>query len=284
MRIAVLADIHANLTAFEAVLADVEKCGGADEIWCAGDIIGYGPDPHECIALLRKVCKVCVAGNHDLAAAGLIDTSDFNPAAAAANRWTAQQLTPEDTDFIKCLPLMVERGDFTIVHGSPRDPVWEYLFSVEEAAKSLDCFRTPYGLVGHTHASCVFKFGRSGKVRMSTPEDGTEIKLGEERLIINPGGVGQPRDSNPRASYGMIDTDCRTFTLRRVPYDIPSVQARMRERGLPETLWRRLAPGSHQVSPLICLFDPEVLPEFSDAARKNRRVLTLFYYGSFWAG
>jgi len=243
MRIAVLADIHANLTAFEAVLADVARRGGVDEIWCPGDIIGYGPDPHECIALLRKVCKVCIAGNHDLAAAGLIDTSDFNPAAAAANRWTAQQLTPEDTDFIKCLPLTVERSDFTIVHGSPREPVREYLLDVDAASENLRCFSTKHCLVGHTHTPCLFMFGRSGKVRISTLEDGTEIKLGEERLIINPGGVGQPRDSNPRASYGIIDTDRRTFTLRRVPYDIPSVQARMKDRGLPEMLWRRLAAG-----------------------------------------
>ena len=243
MRIAVLADIHANLTAFEAVLADVGKCGGADEIWCPGDIIGYGPDPHECIALIGKVCKVCVAGNHDLAAAGLIDTSDFNPTAALANRWTAQQLLPEDIDFIKCLPLTIERGDFTIVHGSPRAPVLEYLFDVDAASENLRCFSTKYCLLGHTHVPCLFTFGRSGKVKMSTPEEGRGIKLGDDRLIINPGGVGQPRDGNPRASYGMIDTDRRTFALRRVPYDIASVQARMRERGLPEMLWRRLGMG-----------------------------------------
>lgn len=243
MLIAALADIHANLTAFESVLDDIERHGGAQEIWCAGDIIGYGPDPRECIALVQKTCKVCVAGNHDLAAAGAIDTSDFNPYAADANRWTTQQLTAEDIDFIKSLPLTVERVDFTIVHGSPREPVWEYIFDTATAEENLDCFSTRYCVVGHTHAPAVFKFGKSGPVTAKRIEDGGEVKLREERLIINPGGVGQPRDSDPRASYGLIDTGRHVLTLHRVPYDIPSVQSRMRERGLLEMLWRRLGYG-----------------------------------------
>ena len=243
MRIAVLADIHANLTAFEAVLADIEQRGGAEEFWCAGDIIGYGPDPRECIALVRKTCKVCVAGNHDLAAVSAIDTSDFNPGAAEANRWTAQQLTKEDIEFIKSLPLTVERGDFTVVHGSPREPVWEYIFDTATAEENLDCFSTRYCLIGHTHAPVVFKFGKSGRVTPKRIDDGAEIRLGGQRLIINPGGVGQPRDSDPRASYGLIDTRRHVFTLHRVPYDIASVQSRMREKGLPEMLWRRLGYG-----------------------------------------
>lgn len=243
MLIAVLADIHANLTALEAVLADIEQRGGAEEVWCPGDIIGYGPDPHECIALVRKTCKICVAGNHDLAAAGIIDISDFNEYAAAANLWTAQQLTREDIDFIKSLPLTVERGDFTIVHGSPREPIWEYIFDAATAEENIEWLTMPCCLVGHTHVPAVFAPGRSGQATAGRIEDGAEVKLDKEWLIINPGGVGQPRDGDPRASYGLIDTNRRLFALHRVPYDIPAVQSRMRERGLPEMLWRRLEYG-----------------------------------------
>jgi len=243
MKIAVLADIHSNLTAFEAVLEDIEQRGGVGEVWCAGDIIGYGPDPRECIETARKTCSLCVAGNHDLAAAGVIDTSDFNPYAAAANRWTAQQLTHSEVEFIKGLPLTVERGDFTIAHGSPREPVYEYILDAATAMGNLEAFSTRYCVVGHTHAPALFAFGKSRPVKTQGLGDGDDIKLGSERLIINPGGVGQPRDGDPRASYGLIDTDRRIFTLHRVPYDIPSVRSRMEKAGLPEVLWRRLGVG-----------------------------------------
>ncbi|MDP2919055.1 MAG: metallophosphoesterase family protein [Dehalococcoidia bacterium] len=243
MRIIVLADIHSNLTAFEAVLKDAAQRGKIDWVWCPGDIIGYGPDPRECIALVQKLGAVCVAGNHDFAAVGKIDTSDFNPAAAAANRWTAQQLKPEDIAFLSDLPLTVVRDDFTVVHGSPREPVWEYLFDVPSAKENLAHFTTPYGIVGHTHVPCVFVFGRFNEGGVKQLRDGDEVLLDENRLILNPGGVGQPRDGDPRASYGILDTDRRIFTLHRVPYDIPTVQARMREKGLPEMLWKRLEWG-----------------------------------------
>jgi predicted phosphodiesterase len=243
MRIAILADIHANLTAFHAVLDDIERRGKVDEVWCLGDVVGYGPDPRECIALTQKVCKVCIAGNHDRAAIGKIDTSDFNPQAAEANRWTAQQLKPQDIRYLSSLPLTIEKGEFTLAHGSPRDPIWEYLFSVTEAAENLEAFNTPYCLVGHTHQPVVFTFGRFGENKLTKLEHESEVILAEKRLILNPGGVGQPRDSDPRASYGIYDSTIRTFTLYRVAYDIKAVQARMREHGLPAMLIARLEVG-----------------------------------------
>jgi len=243
MNILVVADIHANLTAFEAVLADAEKHGKIDEIWCPGDIIGYGPDPCECISLLKNISKVCVAGNHDWAAAGKIDTSDFNPAAAAANKWTSRQLSPEDTGFLSNLPQAIEQADFTIVHGSPREPVWEYLFSTEEARGSLAFFKTRSCLVSHTHQPVAFLFDESGNGTTRLLEDGTVLTLDANRMYINPGSVGQPRDRDPRASYGILDPLNGTFTLHRVAYDIQSVQERMREHGLPALLISRLGVG-----------------------------------------
>jgi diadenosine tetraphosphatase ApaH/serine/threonine PP2A family protein phosphatase len=243
MRILILADIHANLTAFQTVLADVEQRGKVDEVWCLGDVVGYGPDPHECIVLLQKVCQVCIAGNHDLAAIEKIDTSDFNPRAAEANQWTAQQLTKQDIRYLGNLPLTLEKGEFTLAHGSPRDPIWEYLFSVNEAVENLPAFNTPYCLVGHTHQPLVFSFGRLKEVGITKLKHESEVVLGERRLILNPGGVGQPRDGDPRTSYGIYDSTIRTFTLYRVAYDIKTVQSRMREHGLPEMLIARLEVG-----------------------------------------
>jgi predicted phosphodiesterase len=243
MNCLILADIHANLTALEAVLADAERRGKIGEVWCPGDIVGYGPYPRECIALLRKTSKVCVAGNHDWAVAGKIDTADFNPSAAAASKWTAQQLTSEDVEYLGALPQTIEKDEYTIVHGSPREPVWEYLFSIEETRENLTFFKTPVCIIGHTHQPAAFVFDESGKGTTRILEDGTELKLDAGRVFINPGSVGQPRDRDPRASYGILDIDNGTFILHRVAYDIPSVQERMRERGLPPLLISRLGVG-----------------------------------------
>jgi len=142
MRYALIADIHANLTAFTAVLDDIKLKGGVEEIWCLGDVVGYGPDPHQCIELLRQYNHVCVAGNHDWAAIGKLDTSNFNPDAAIACRWTAQQLTPEDVKYLESLPLVIQKGDFTLVHGSPREPIWEYLMSTSSAKENFAYFQS----------------------------------------------------------------------------------------------------------------------------------------------
>jgi diadenosine tetraphosphatase ApaH/serine/threonine PP2A family protein phosphatase len=241
MKTAILADIHSNLTALEAVLADVEKKSGIDQIWCLGDIVGYGPDPHACIELIQKYASDCTAGNHDWAAIGKIDAAHFNYAAAEAARWTSRQLSAGDIDFLQSLPLSLKKGDFTLVHGSPRDPIWEYILSSTEAEENLEYFETPYCLVGHSHLPLLFVCNQ--QCSTTHPEDGLKIKLGKKRLIINPGGTGQPRDSDPRASYAIYHQEVGTITFHRVKYDITGVQRRMEKAGLPAWLISRLSSG-----------------------------------------
>ena len=243
MRYAIIGDIHANLAAFTAVLDDIERRGGVEEAWCLGDIVGYGPDPHECIQLLRQTRHVCIAGNHDWAAIGKIDTTEFNPAAAAACQWTTEQLDSEDVDYLGNLPLVIATGDFTLVHGSPREPIWEYLISTGIAKENFAYFESQFCLVGHSHVPLVFSYGEGGTCSSSQFLASVGLVLGRNRLIINPGGVGQPRDGDPQASYAIYDSEARLVRLYRVPYDIRSTQDRMVECGLPMSLVARLSHG-----------------------------------------
>lgn len=240
MRYAILADIHGNLAAFQAVLQDIEERGGVDELWCLGDIVGYGPDPGECIAFLRQFPHLCVAGNHDWAAIGKVDVSDFNPDAAQACRWTASQLSPEDVRYLENLPLTICRDDFTIVHGSPREPIWEYILSTQSAKANFGYFETRFCLIGHSHVPLVFEDIGETCLLSELP---AELKLGENRLIINPGGVGQPRDGDPRAAYAIYDDEDKTIYHYRIPYDIEATQERMARQGLPAFLAIRLSYG-----------------------------------------
>jgi len=243
MSYAIIADIHANLAAFQAVLEDIERRGGVEQVWCLGDVVGYGPDPHQCLELLRQYNHVCVAGNHDWAATGQIDTSEFNPDAAAACHWTVEQLTPEDIEYLKNLPLVIQKEDFTLVHGSPREPIWEYLISTSSAKQNFAYFQSQFCLVGHSHVPLVFRYSETGTCSVSQFLTNVELVLGESRLIINPGGVGQPRDGDPRASYAIHDSDARLVKLYRVAYDIGATQARMVKHNLPRRLVARLSYG-----------------------------------------
>ena len=243
MRYAIIADIHSNLEAMTAVLGEIEHQGGVDEIWCLGDIVGYGPDPGKCIELLRRYKHVCVAGNHDWATIGRVDTTEFNPDAAAACRWTSAQLNRTDIEYLAKLPLAIEEGDFTLVHGSPRDPIWEYLISTSIAKENFAYFKTPFCLVGHSHIPLVFSHDDSGTPSSSQFLPDIKLTLGRHRLIINPGGVGQPRDGDPRASYALYDSDNGIITLRRVTYDIRATQNKMMAQGLPVRLVVRLTSG-----------------------------------------
>lgn len=243
MRYAIIADIHANLTAFMAVLVDIERRGEAEEVWCLGDIVGYGPEPHQCIELLRQTNHICVAGNHDLAAIGEVDTYEFNPDAAAACQWTARQLTPQDIAYLQNLPLVAEKGDFTLVHGSPRQPVWEYILSISAAKENFAYFKSKFCLVSHSHVPLIFRYKKTGACSFLQFSPNKELVLGEERLIINPGAVGQPRDGDPRASYAIYDSETRKVNLYRVPYDIAATQAKMVEQRLPIRLVARLSHG-----------------------------------------
>jgi predicted phosphodiesterase len=243
VRYAIIADIHANLAAFKAVLDDIDRRGGAEELWCLGDVVGYGPDPHQCLELLRQYRHVCVAGNHDWAAIGKLDTLYFNPAAAAACHWTAQQLSAEDIQYLESLPLVVERDNFTLVHGSPREPIWEYLLSASDASENLAHFETLFCLVGHSHVPLIFECGQTGACSISEFPAEATLTLVESRLIINPGGVGQPRDGDPRASYAICNAETGSISHYRVSYDVGVTQARMMEHGLPSGLINRLSYG-----------------------------------------
>ena len=243
MRYAILADIHSNLAAFQAVLDDIKTQEKIDKIWCLGDIVGYGPDPHECIKLLRETEHICVAGNHDRAVVGELDMTSFNPHAAEAVIWTAEKLSIGDITYLRNLPERVEEEGFLLVHGSPREPVMEYILSISVARQNFDCFRTTYCLVGHTHVPQVYSLDEEGTYTATRFLPTVKLITGKTRLIINPGAIGQPRDGNSDASYAIYDSDTRLIRLRRVPYDIRHTQDRIMESGLPPRLASRLETG-----------------------------------------
>jgi diadenosine tetraphosphatase ApaH/serine/threonine PP2A family protein phosphatase len=243
MRYALLADIHANLPAFSAVLDDINHRGGVEELWCLGDIVGYGPHPGRCIELLRQQKHICIAGNHDLGAIGKLALSDFNPDAAYACRWTAQQLSAGDIEYLESLPLVLEKDDFTLVHGSPREPVWEYLISKGNARENFFYLKTRFCLVGHSHMALIFKQEEDGSCSFIPLSISIGQVLGKSRMIVNPGSVGQPRDGDPRASYVIYDSDSGVVRLYRVEYDISATQLEMTKKNLPVRLIVRLEHG-----------------------------------------
>ena len=235
MRYLIISDIHANLTAFQAVLEDSGTLGeDYDFVWCLGDVVGYGPDPNECVDMLRKMPHLCLAGNHDWAALGRLDVRTFNADARKAVTWTRQTLTPDNLAFLEALPTTFVLGDFTLAHGSPREPVWEYILDPLIAALNFSYYQTPYCLVGHTHVPIKFILEDNDQqlcVMERLPEEGKR-PLGQGRLIINPGSVGQPRDGDARASYAILDTDALTLEHRRVRYDIKKTQHLMQKARL----------------------------------------------------
>lgn len=245
MRYLIISDIHANRTALEAVLKDAGSPGqNYDFVWCLGDVVGYGPDPNECIDILRDMPHLCLAGNHDWAALGRLDVRTFNADARRAVTWTRETLTDENLSYLEALPTTFVLGHYTLAHGSPREPVWEYILDPMIATANFPHFQTPTCLVGHTHTPVIFEeMNGHGPAGALQPKYGEPVSLADARRIINPGSVGQPRDSDPRAAYGILDADTRTFEHRRVPYDIDAVQGRMRKAELPERLIRRLEHG-----------------------------------------
>ncbi len=242
MRVLIISDIHANLTAFEAVLADAE--GEWDYVWCLGDVVGYGPDPNECVDLLRSLPHLCLAGNHDWAALGRLDIRTFNSDARKVVAWTAETLRPDNVEYLAALPTTFVLGPYTLAHGSPREPVWEYILDPLIAALNFPHFETPYCLVGHTHTPVIFEMvNDQGDTEVFPPIYQQPRRLNGRRQIINPGSVGQPRDSNPEAAYAMLDVDKAVWEHRRIPYDIAAVQNRMRQVDMPERLVARLEHG-----------------------------------------
>jgi predicted phosphodiesterase len=241
VRCLVLSDIHSNLAAFDAVLADA---GSFDVVWCLGDVIGYGPQPNECIERLEGLPHVCVAGNHDWASIDRLDVSDFNPDASRACLWTREQLTANSLAYTQNLPEQVIKGDFTLVHGSPRHPIWEYIGDSSVAAENLSHFDTHCCLFGHTHTPAGYlALGRAGRVEEFGVPLNAAVSLPKGRLLLNPGGVGQPRDGDPRASYMLLDLEQHTVQLHRVEYAIEQTQNLMIAARLPPRLVARLAFG-----------------------------------------
>ena len=243
MRYAILADIHANLEAFTAVLDDISDRGDIQAIWCLGDIVGYGPDPGRCIEILMQCQHIAVAGNHDMAAIGRVDTSYFNPLATAAIQWTAGQLTHEQVQYLQNLPETLRQGDFTLVHGSPMQPLWEYVVSTGIAIRNFTYIETDYCLVGHSHVPMAFKQEKGGDCTPVHLMPGIRLALGGSKMIINPGGVGQPRDGDPRASYAVYDSEGEMVSVYRIEYDIEATQKKIMECGLPVMLASRLEQG-----------------------------------------
>jgi diadenosine tetraphosphatase ApaH/serine/threonine PP2A family protein phosphatase len=242
MRVAVLSDIHSNLRALEAVLASI---GSVDAIWQLGDVVGYGPDPEAVVWRLRESGAIGIKGNHDAAAVGDLSVEDFNADARAAIEWTRARLNEEARAYLAALPeMLVPDGfDFTLAHGSPRDPIWEYLTDTRAARENLSAFATTYCLVGHTHVPLILRQRRIHMEGLAVNAEG-RLRLDERRAILNPGSVGQPRDGDPGASYMLVDTAAGFATWQRVRYDIEATQAAMLEAGLPPRLARRLSFGA----------------------------------------
>lgn len=241
MRIAVISDIHANWHALDAVFADLDA-EQPDEVWCLGDLVGYGPQPNRCADETSSRVDFCLLGNHDLGAIGRVSLDDFSPDAAVAARWTTEQLEEGPRRFLESLEPRGERDGIEMFHASPRDPVWEYVLSEDAARAALELTTSTLVLVGHSHIPIALRL-EDGALAGGLARGGSDLDLGEGRWLLNPGAVGQPRDGDPRAAYLLLDLEQRHAHFRRVPYDVEATQAEIRENGLPEALAARLADG-----------------------------------------
>jgi len=255
VRLAIVSDIHANLPALEAVLADAQSAG-VDQLWCLGDVVGYGAHPDECAGLIAERCALCLVGNHDLAVLGELDDSAFSSAAAAAVRWTRETARPETIEFLRGLQPADESREVALYHASPRDPIWEYVLWPDQAAECIAVQAARVSLVGHSHVALFFVMAEDrnpgGPGQAIEPRDiakgaqasaGTRLDLSEGRWLINPGSVGQPRDGDPRAAWLELDTDAWEATYHRVEYEIDRAAEAIAASELPEHLAKRLYVG-----------------------------------------
>ncbi len=242
MRALILSDIHSNLEALTAVLDDARDRGGFDALWCLGDTVGYGPDPGPCIQMVRGHNLRAVMGNHDFVAVGKGSADDFNHAARVAVLWTSDQLSVEDVRFLEGLPMVERPAPFTLVHGSLRDEITEYLLDEEAARATFRLLETPYCLVGHSHIPFIC-LENSGSPQFLEFVEDQVYPLEEQRMIINPGSVGQPRDHDPRPSYAVYDSREETIQRRRVSYRIKDTQDKITKARLPGFLAERLSSG-----------------------------------------
>jgi diadenosine tetraphosphatase ApaH/serine/threonine PP2A family protein phosphatase len=242
LRVAVVSDIHANLHGLETVLEAIDA-DPPEELWCLGDLVGYGPRPNEVVEIIRERARICLVGNHDLGVLGRLALDEFTPDAAAVARWTRTVLLDESRAYLESLEPEAKVEGAELYHASPRDPVWEYVISPEIALGALESTVAPIVLVGHSHIALSISLA-DGALDGSVAPEGTEADLAQARWLLNPGSVGQPRDGDARAAWLELDLDARVGRFHRVRYDIERTQAEMAERGLPEALAERLEHGA----------------------------------------
>jgi predicted phosphodiesterase len=241
VRVAVVSDIHGNLAALEAVLAAIDA-EPVDELWCLGDLTGYGARPNECVDAIREHAVICLVGNHDLAVRGDLSVVEFSEDAAAAAEWSQKVLQPEQRAYLRSLAPLGERAGVALYHASIRDPIWEYVVTPEIARACLTKQRTDLAIVGHSHVALALHLS-AGTLKGGLAADGDEYDLKDRRCLLNPGSVGQPRDRDPRAAYLVLDLERRVARFHRVPYDIARTQQEITEAALPARLAQRLDVG-----------------------------------------
>ena len=242
MQVAICTDIHGNRHAFEAVIAAAETAE-ADELWCLGDLVGYGAEPDACVALAAEHAAICLAGNHDLAVVEVLSLEDFSRGAALAARWTQEVISEETRDFLLGLQPAGEGEGFGLFRASPRDPIWEYVLSGLTAELCFDSTDFRVSFIGHSHVALSFHRPEGFPATGSTQREGTELDLTQGEWLINPGSTGQPRDGDSRAAWLMLDTERRQCTYMRAEYDIAGAQAAIRAARLPDSLAERLQYG-----------------------------------------
>ncbi len=244
MRVAAITDIHANLPALEAVLDDV-RIAAVEEIWCLGDVIGYGVEPDACADLVRERCDVCLVGNHDIAVLGGLDIGSFSEAAAVAVEWTRRNVADRTLEFLRELDPAGARAGFGLFHASPSDPVWEYVLARDQAEAAMDAHEDRIALIGHSHVALFFNrpLAGRGETRAAQASDGALLDLSEGEWLVNPGSVGQPRDGDPRAAWLELDTEAMTARYHRVAYEVELAAGPIIDAGLPRRLADRLYTG-----------------------------------------
>jgi predicted phosphodiesterase len=242
VRVAIVSDIHGNRHAFEAVLDAIEG-SECEEMWCLGDLVGYGADPDACVELARRHAAICLAGNHDMGVRGDLPLEQFSRGAALAARWTQEMITDETREYLNGLePAMLDE-QVGLYHASPRDPVWEYVLSSLQAELCLDDQGHRVCLIGHSHVALSFSRFSGEAASGQTRADGEELDLERGEWLVNPGSVGQPRDGDPRAAWLELDLDGASALYHRVDYDIDAAAAAIRAARLPDSLAERLLYG-----------------------------------------
>jgi predicted phosphodiesterase len=242
MRVAIASDIHGNKQAFQAVIAAAEK-DGAEELWCLGDLVGYGAEPDACVALADAHCTICLAGNHDLAVVEVLSLDDFSRGAALAAYWTREVIRPETREYLLSLSPQSQAEGVGLFHASPRDPIWEYVLSALAAELCFDATDFRISFIGHSHVALSFHRPEGQPATGTTRREGAQVDLRSGEWLVNPGSTGQPRDGDARAAWLMLDTGAWTATWRRAEYDIAGAQGAIRAANLPDSLAERLQYG-----------------------------------------